>query len=194
MIIGLDLDNVTGDYTSGLRNKLAEFMEIPEKEILESFPDPEDYNFSTWNGISDDFALYHARAVTLGVYRDMEVFPEASKSLWELSDAGHHIRVVTSRFVKPGQHAMVISHTALWLDKNDIPYRDIMFVKDKTDVYADIFIDDSPENILALKDTGANVVIFDQPYNRHLTGDRVYDWVGALEYLKNFARIGALQG
>jgi 5'(3')-deoxyribonucleotidase len=186
MILGLDIDNVTGDYTAGIRTFFTQILEVPEAEVATRFPEPDSYSYSNWQGIGEQFLDYHAQAVALGLYKSIPVVEGASEALWKLSDEGHHIRVVTSRFVKSGQHGLVISQTGLWLDKHDIPYRDIMFVKNKADVYADVFLDDAPENILSLRNAGREVVIFDQPYNRDLPGLRVHNWEEAYQLISQY--------
>lgn len=186
MIIGVDIDGCAGDYVGGLRKFLADRLEIPEEDRMTVFPEPIDYNFSTWPGISEDFVEYHAQAVALGLYKEMDAIGNVSEILWRLSNEGHHLRVITSRFVKSGQHSMVIGSTAIWLDKHDIPYRDIMFVRNKTDVYADIYIDDAEYNIEAYRAAGSNFLIFDAPYNKHVEGPRVYNWDEVYEAVKTF--------
>jgi 5'-nucleotidase len=188
MIIGLDLDGVTGDYSNGLRQYLGDALEVPEEKLDEVFPEPADYNFSNWPGVSEDFVKFHSEAVAKGLYREMDVIPKASETLWKLDSEGHHIRVITSRFVRHGQNYRVISSTGEWLDKHDIPYRDIMFVRNKMDVFADIYIDDSPENILAFQKAGRPVIIFEAPYNREMKGLRAKNWDEVYEIISDFSR------
>lgn len=188
MIIGVDIDGCAGDYVNGLRKFLGDRLEIPEEDRMKVFPIPTDYNFSTWPGISEDFVEYHSQAVALGLYKEMDAIGNVSEILWKLSDEGHHIRVITSRFVKSGQNAQVVSSTAIWLDKYDIPYRDIMFVKNKTDVYADIYIDDAGYNIEAYRAAGSNFIIFDAPYNQNVEGLRAYTWNEVYDYIKEHER------
>lgn len=176
MIIGVDLDGVSGDYCEALRTFVGEAKNIPVEERSTVFPEPVDYNFTNWPYVSEDFVKFHSEAVALGLYREMKMIPKASDTLWQLDADGHHLRVITSRFVKHGQNYRVVANTAEWLDKNDIPYRDIMFVRDKVDVYADVYIDDSPENIINLRNAGREVIIFEASYNRDLPGRRAKNW------------------
>ena len=46
---------------------------------------------------------------------------------------------------------------------------------------ARVHIDDAPGQINALKEAGENVLIFDQPYNRHLEGPRAHNWSEVVE-------------
>ena len=93
-----------------------------------------------------------------------------------LSDAGVWIRIITHRLYVNWSHATAISDTVEWLDRVRIPYRDICFMGDKPEVGADLYIDDGPHNIEALRDTGNRVIIFDTPYNRHVAGTRARTW------------------
>lgn len=175
-VIGVDLDGVCGKYYDALRRHVARENNIPEHEIENIYPDPTTYDMIEWPDFEQNFIKYHTDAVEDGIFMNMEPIEGASDTLWALSEAGYHLRIITSRFVRHGQNAQVISDTAYWLDKNSIPYRDIMFVKDKPDVYADVYIDDSPENIMRLEAAGRRVIIFDAPYNRNLVGYRAMNW------------------
>lgn len=177
MIIGVDLDGVTGNYTGAFRRYAAEAYNIPELEVMAAFPEPDDYAFTKWMHVGQDFVGNHAQAVANGLYREMEVMDKASETLWKLDSEGHRIRIITSRFVKHGQNYKVVANTAEWLDKHDIPYRDILFMSDKADVTADVFVDDSPDNIVALRAAGKPVIVYDALYNRHMGDEfRAYNW------------------
>lgn len=185
-IIGVDLDGVCGKYYDALRRHVGKINNIPEDQIEDIYPDPTSYDMTEWPDFEHNFVKYHADAVENGLFTQMQPIEGASAHLWMLNEEGFHLRIITSRFVKHGQNAQVISDTAFWLDRNDIPYRDIMFVKDKPDVYADVYIDDSPENIIRLEETGRKVIIFDAPYNRMLTGYRAMNWREVYSLIKQF--------
>lgn len=176
IVIGVDLDGVCANYYNSLRHYVAEKNGIPVDMVEEVYPDPITYDMIEWPDFEHNFTKYHTDAVSNGIFKNMEAIPGASYNLWKLNEEGYHLRIITSRFVKHGQNAQVISDTAFWLDQHDIPYRDIMFVKDKADVYADVYIDDSPENIANLNKTGRNVIIFNASYNLELEGKRATNW------------------
>lgn len=186
MIIGVDIDGVTGDYTDGLRTYCGDRLGVPAENRLEVFPDPSDYVFSNWpQEVAQNFVQFHSEAVAQGLYRDMDVIEGASDTLWKLDSEGHHLRVITARFVRHGQNFRVIANTGEWLDKHDIPYRDIMFVKNKVDVFADVYIDDSPENIINFQNIGREVIIFDTSYNQGMEGLRAKTWDDVYEHIAN---------
>lgn len=188
-IIGLDLDGTATAYNRGIACSIAREhgIEIDSPEFVQHFPAEHPYNFDNWTHITDFsvFKDYHARAVENGIYRDLEVFKGAEEALWKLSEEGHHIRVITSRFVKGGQHAKVVADTAYWLDKNNIPYKDIMFTARKTDVFADVYIDDAPSNLFSFQKADRPYIIFDAFYNRDIEGPRVDNWDDAYYAIRN---------
>jgi 5'(3')-deoxyribonucleotidase len=108
--------------------------------------------------------------------RWMPVIAGAAESLWRLSDAGVWIRVITHRLYVNWGHATAIADTVEWLDRVRIPYRDICFMGDKPEVGADLYIDDAPHNVTALRESGNRVVLFDAPYNQAVTGLRARNW------------------
>lgn len=176
MIIGLDLDGVTAEYVNGLRTFVAQRRGFSPDEVSLYLPEVTDYGFSNWIGLGEDFVTYHTTAVDDGLYAGLPVMGGASDVLWRLSDEGHHIRVITKRFVKNGQHGKVVADTAAWLDMVNVPYRDLAFLAKKTDLHADVYIDDAPSNITLFQKEYKDYIIFDAPYNRDLTGDRASDW------------------
>lgn len=185
MIIGLDLDNTVYDYTGALRDAIAKQLGVTDHEAHRlAYADPISYGMDNWPGFPDAFRDFHTQAVEDRIYRDMPLYPEASEHLWKLSDEGHYIRIITSRFVKNGQNHRVVTDTGISLDNNDIPYRDIMFTGLKVDIFADVYIDDSPKNIELLKAAGRQVIIFDQPYNRDFAGRRAHNWPEAYAHLQ----------
>ena len=108
MIIGVDLDGVSGDYITALRKFVGEAVGVADEDLLDVFPEPVDYNFSNWPYVSEDFVKFHSEAVARGLYREMDVIDGASEFLWKLDADGHHLRVITSRFVKHGQNYKVV--------------------------------------------------------------------------------------
>ncbi|MEM3915403.1 MAG: hypothetical protein QW572_00065 [Candidatus Nitrosocaldus sp.] len=62
-----------------------------------------------------------------------------------------------------------------WLEHNNIIYDDYVSVArgvDKADLAYDAFIDDSPSNAERISSMGKLVLLYDQPWNRHLSDGR----------------------
>lgn len=180
-VIGVDLDGVVADYERGFRASCMNMTGLPES----SFPAASSWSFveSGWPfPEEEDYFTAHREAVLSGLFRELPVVEGASEALWRLSDAGIRIRIITHRLVVNFSHAAAVSDTVSWLDKNRIPFRDICFVRDKAEVGADLYLDDSPHNIAALRQQSgeSSVAVFDQAYNRSVEGLRVLDWPAVL--------------
>lgn len=185
-VLGLDLDGVCADYTVAFKAHVAQTFGID----IDDMEDVHDWDFVKLNwGISSraHFESLHAQAVEEGMFLNMPTLAGVSKALWTLSDAGIHIRVITHRLFIKGTHQRVASDTVGWLQKNNIPYRDICFIADKVKVGADAYLDDSPGNIEKLRGGGGNAIVFDQPYNRHVDGLRVHNWDEATRLILDLA-------
>ena len=106
----------------------------------------------------------------------MPVVEGCAEALWRLSDAGVWIRIITHRLVVHWGHQIAVGDTVAWLDANNIPYRDLCFLGRKPEVEADLYVDDAPHNVEALRAAGNQVIVFDQPYNGDVPGLRARTW------------------
>lgn len=174
LVLGVDLDGVCGDYEDALRASVARQLDVdpatlPPQTVLDQF--------SEWGLDAERFADVHRTAVVEDeIFRRMAPMPGVSQALWELSDAGVWIRIITHRLCVNWAHETAAADTAAWLDATGIPYRDLCFIGAKPDVGADIYVEDSPHNVLALRRAGHHTIVFDQPYNRALPGPRAHGW------------------
>jgi 5'-nucleotidase len=174
LVLGVDLDGVCAGYEDGFRRSVARQLgrepdELPPQRVLDQF--------SEWGLQPDDFARLHRAAVVEDrMFRTMAPLPGVSEALWELSDLGVWIRIITHRLCVNWAHETTAADTAAWLDEQRIPYRDLCFIGAKPDVGADIYVEDSPANVLRLRASGRYTIVFDQLYNRELPGPRAHDW------------------
>jgi 5'(3')-deoxyribonucleotidase len=174
MIFGVDLDGVCGDFSTAFRAVVADDLGVD----ADALPPRSNWDFSEW-GIRDEdhFRVVHRRAVLEHrVFREMPVVEGCAEALWRLSDAGVWIRIITHRLYVNWGHHEAVTDTVDWLDRHAIPYRDLCFLGAKPEVDADIYIDDAPHNITALRDAGNEVIAFAQPYNVDVGGLRASTW------------------
>ena len=175
-ILGVDLDGVVGDFYGAIRKIAAEWLDRP----LETLTTEVSYGLEEW-GIKEfgGYDRLHRFAVTQrDIFRDMEPIKNAPAILRKLSCQGNiRIRIITHRIFLKYSHRTSVTQTVDWLDKNDIPYWDICFMNDKGAVGAHVYIDDSPENILSLRNQGCNTIIFSNSTNRHIPGLRANNWL-----------------
>ncbi len=63
-----------------------------------------------------------------------------------------------------------------WLAHNEIKYNDYVAVmrgRDKADLDYDVFIDDSPHNVVRIASKGKNALLYDQPWNKSITDSKI---------------------
>jgi 5'-nucleotidase len=172
-ILGVDLDGVCGDYTAALRDVVAERTGREPAAL----PLERSWDFREWGLTVEQFETLHRAAVLEHrIFRTMPAIGGVAETLWRLSDAGIWIRIITHRLYVNWGHATAVADTVDWLDATGIPYRDLCFLGAKPQVEADCYVEDAPHNVVALRATGAYVIVFDQPYNRDVDGPRAADW------------------
>lgn len=176
-IVGVDLDEVSGHYIRGIRNFMVARNNVPADQVATLYPDIDTYEFSNWGeDFTTNYRQYHEEAIQAGLFANMEPYEGVSENLWKLNDAGYHIRIITSRFVNHGSQSFVMATTGEFLDKNNIPFRDIAFTSRKTEIYADVYLDDAPKNVKMFREANANYIIFNRSFNQGVPGDRVNNW------------------
>ena len=66
--------------------------------------------------------------------------------------------------------------TIRWLDKHGVPYRDLCFMGQKDQVGADVYVDDSPDNIAGLRAAGHYAICFANSANKGIEAPRARKW------------------
>jgi 5'(3')-deoxyribonucleotidase len=191
-VLGVDLDGVVADFYRAMRPIVAEWLGVNEENLsLDRYT----YGLPEW-GVRDveHYKRIHRFAVTQRrLFIDMKPIAGAGPALRRLSDDGVHIRIITHRLFLPHFHQEAVRQTVEWLDKHGIPYWDLCFLKDKVDVGADLYIEDSPENVDALRRAGKPVIVFGNPTNAHIDdGDRANSWQEVEERVREHVRKGGL--
>jgi 5'(3')-deoxyribonucleotidase len=178
--LGVDLDEVVFKYLKGLREYTGR-NGAPLPLI-----DPEHFSLtrSGWFTSDEEFKRIHGEAVAEGLYANLKLYEEAAEVLRDLSRSGYRINIITSRFVNPGQHEIVVRDTARALEENDIPYSNLSFLSNKTKMLMDAYIDDGPHNLEPLIDLGRFTITFDQTYNQFVWGPRANNWREVREILR----------
>jgi 5'(3')-deoxyribonucleotidase len=173
-ILGVDLDGVVGDFYGAMRVIAAEWLNKP----VESLTEEVGYCLAEW-GITEygGYDRLHRFAVTQrNLFRDMKPIRDAPAVLRKLSNHGIRIRIITHRIFIKYSHRTSITQTVDWLDSYDIPYWDLCFMNDKGAVGAHVYIDDTPSNVVRLRDHGCRTIVFTNSTNRELPGPRADSW------------------
>lgn len=186
VILGVDLDGVCADFYARMREIAAEWLEQP----IESLPLDVSYQLAEW-GIrdTDHYSRLHRFAVTQrALFETVPMIRGARRYLRMLSDEGARIRIITHRLYLPYFHRTAAVQTIDWLDSHGIPYWDLCFMKDKEQVGADIYVDDSAANVERLRSRGLLTICFGNSTNRTTGPPRVDEWQEVYELIHAYAR------
>lgn len=104
------------------------------------------------------------------------MIPGARSVLRKLSEEKYRIRIITHRLFIEYFHALAVQQTIEWLDLNAIPYWDLCFMKEKHQVGADVYIEDSPTNVEQLRASGYYTICFANSTNKHIQSPRANTW------------------
>ena len=174
-VFGVDLDGTCADFYGGLRPIAADWLGVG----LDDLPEEVSWGLPEW-GIDDapgGYQRLHRFAVTQrDLFRKLQPMPGAPMALRRLSEEGVRIRIITHRLFIKYFHHIAVRQTIEWLDSNDIPYWDLCFMADKAAVGADLYIEDSPENVAKLRADGHPTIVFTNSTNRALEGPKASDW------------------
>lgn len=184
-VIGVDLDGVCADFYSRMRDIAAEWFECPVDDLSGDVS----YGLSEW-GIRDksQYESLHRFAVTQReLFKTMPMIPGARKYLRKLSDEGYRIRIITHRLFIHYFHASAVQQTVDWLDSHGIPYWDLCFMKEKEQVGADIYVEDTPDNITQLRERGLFTICFANSTNRHIAAPRAVTWREVYDIIRDSA-------
>ena len=173
-VLGVDLDGVVADFNAGLKPIAAEWLGVP----LSGLTNEVSWGFPEWKlEASGGYEALHRFAVKeKRLFGTLPPMAGAPAALRRLSTHDIRIRIITHRLYIPWFHREAIGQTVDWLEEHGIPYWDLCFMRDKAAVGADLYLEDSPGNIEALKRDGNAVIIVTNSINRHLAGPRADHW------------------
>jgi 5'(3')-deoxyribonucleotidase len=139
LVIGVDLDGVCADFYTRMREIAAEWFERP----IEDLPTDVSYGLSEWGIDGEEYESLHRFAVTeRDLFRTVPMIPGARRVLRKLSGEKYRIRIITHRLFIRYFHELAVRQTIHWLDHHGIPYWDLCFMKEKSQVGADIYVED----------------------------------------------------
>ena len=171
MVLGNDLDGTSGCFHSSFRKVLVDQQGFDPALIPVRVPKIYSYidagcfpDFQTFTKALND-------ATHQGVYYTMKPYEGFRKHLTNLYESGIEIKIITSR---PDD---AMDDTIGWLEEvAKVPYHSITITHEKTKVPATVYIDDMPGHIQNFRAMGRRAIVFDQPYNRKISGERVRTW------------------
>jgi 5'(3')-deoxyribonucleotidase len=133
----------------------------------------------------EQYQSLHRFAVSeRNLFGTVAMIPGARKVLRKLSDEKYHIRIITHRLFIYYFHALAVQQTIEWLDHQGLPYHDLCFMKDKDQVGADIYIEDSPHNIESLRARDLYTICFVNSTNKNIGEPRARNWDEVYELIR----------
>lgn len=182
LILGVDLDGVCADFYARMREIAAEWFER-DIEDLTSSPS---YGLEEWgvDSRTQYESLHRFAVLQRDLFRTAPLIPGARKYLRLLSNEGARIRIVTHRLYLYFLHRISVEQTVEWLDYHGLPYWDLCFMRDKQQLGADIYIDDSPDNVMRLRESGLYTICFANSTNTDLAEPRAESWEHAYELIR----------
>lgn len=174
-VLGVDLDGVVADFARGLKPIAAEWLGVPEGTLTDEIS----YGFGEWGlDAVGGYDPLHRFAV-----KERELFarlppvtgaPAALRRLDTIPEI--RIRIITHRLYIHWFHKEAIRQTTDWLERHGIPYWDLCFMRDKAAVGADLYLEDSPDNIRSLRASGHETIVVRNSTNRDLAGPGAATW------------------
>ena len=165
-VLGVDLDGVVADFYGALRPIAAIWFDKKIEELTKnvSYGLPE-WGFDPTN--SHQYRDFHRFAVTQkNLFLSLAPIQGAPATLRRLSKQPEiRIRIITHRLFISHTHHIAVRQTTEWLDMHGIPYWDLCFMREKDKVGASLYIEDSPDNVLALEASGKKVLIYENSTN-----------------------------
>jgi len=174
LILGVDLDGFCAHFYAKMREVAAEWFERPLHELTEDVS----YGLAEWGiATEEQYNSLHRFAVTeRGLFETAAMIPGARRYLRQLSEEGARIRIITHRLAIRYFHNTAVTQTTEWLDHHGIPYWDLCFMKQKEQVGADIYVDDSPSKVESLRAKALYAICFANSTNKTIAAPRANTW------------------
>lgn len=167
--IGLDLDGVCCDYVAYLGKFLLRSGRGP-------LPAPVTYRLREWFDSDEDRIAAHEAAVADGLHRDAPPVPGAPAGVAAVRALGASVVAVTGRGSYGENRGDVERNIAVWAGLHGITFDGVHCGRPKSAAGCDVYVDDSPDDVGALRDAGCLTIVFGQPWNEDLVPPRAAGW------------------
>lgn len=171
MRIGLDVDGILYQWEKTARYMLREVL--PDSPY--TVDGPMGKVQSCWTYIEDNISKEHSKwlwseGVRLGLFRHGHMYPGTIEAVRRLARRGE-IVIITHRPAK------AVQDTLAWLAYHQLPLSEIHILSNQEPksliANLDVFLDDKPENCTDMLKTGAEVCLWDRPWNQREPVDGV---------------------
>jgi len=164
MKIALDVDGVLADI-------IYVWLEQYNKSHKKSITKEDIVRWNFWKELGfDKYEFYEELSSCWS--RWLEVPPMEQG----IADAVENLHSVGTVHIVTARDMASTKYVKQWLEHNGINYTDYVPVlrgRDKADLDYDIFIDDSPQNVIGIASKGKNALLYDQPWNRSVSDPKI---------------------
>jgi 5'-nucleotidase len=171
-VVLVDMDNTIVDLNGGLIKYLTETYPDRKDEWEARIRDRKEFEFDEALD-----ALTRPTMLQKGFFANLDPLPGAIGKLHDLVQEGYHVVLLTSA-IRDSDYC--VGDKCKWVRKHlgSRSDRELLIVaKDKTLVFGDYLIDDKPEQTGFQCVPPWNHIVFDQPYNAHITSKlRLKSW------------------
>ncbi len=164
MKIALDVDGVLADI-------ISVWLEQYNKSHKKSVTTEDIVKWDFWKELGfDKYEFYEELSNCWSRWTEVPPLEQGIANAVEKLHSVGTVHIVTAR------DAASTKYVKRWLEHNGIKYDDYVPVlrgRDKADLDYDIFIDDSPQNVIGIASKGKNVLLYDQPWNRSVNNQKI---------------------
>ena len=173
----VDIDNVLAEAEAEVQRIFQELTGEPWPQNVYASAGGLDRNILDRNLIEKIFDSFHNRAIP--------ILPVQSGGKTAMEWLHQHYRIV----IITARHPNSRPQTLEWLHRHEIPFDELHFSGDKTDVAEHIIlaVDDHPEHVQGYSNQGIPVFLMDQPWNQNFSAPlvtRVSNWDSILECMQ----------
>lgn len=168
MKITVDIDGCIGDFVSSMADWTARNKHVYNLHDPSTYAFDKDAEWGKAYHTGKDFLDSLQQAILDGVYADESILPLSSTTINALHHEGNEIIIATDRAFNNGiVDAVALRDTEQWLKSYGYNYDRLIITPHKERIDADVFIEDSPNNMSRILDTGRPVIKIPHAYNMH---------------------------
>jgi hypothetical protein len=178
-VLSVALDGVIADFYAGLRPLAAEWLGVSEASLRTDVSrDLREWNLAGQGDRAQAYENFIRYAICRrDLFSEVPPMTDAPATLRRLAalDAVR-VQILVDRPRADAFGRDVLAQTVQWLERHAVPYWDVCVTENRVTVNADMYVEESPDNVLLLRAAERYVVVFTNSTNRHLKAQHVRSW------------------
>ncbi len=167
--LGIKLLKVALDFDSVLSDTMVRWVELFNEKKGTKLTKKDVVSWSFWN----DFGITMDEAFNIfeEAWSDWKNLPPTED---KISDKVKKLTNISTVDIVTHVLESHLQYVKMWLKNNDIVYENFVSVQgNKVDLSYDVFIDDSPNVAQKSSRAGKVCLLYDQPWNREIIGEKI---------------------